>query len=209
MKRIIFSLVMLFIISFSSACAPSDVEIQKAIVSTQASWTSTPSSTPTKKPTFTPIPRTKTPTSTPIPTFTPLTKSIGPIYDNFQGSETTIVLTVNNIRWARTTSYTQLNNDNMIVVVNFTFVNTGPGTFKNLGVLNFQSLDANGILRNYEYTEAMEKCGFTQVDLISGGKLDACVSFQVPNEGKVEFIFAPYFYNQMEEGRYLSFILRE
>jgi len=73
----------------------------------------------------------------------------------------------------------------------------------------FQVLDSNGIVHDYDILPStMDTCHLEYVDIIPNGVLEGCVAYEVPETGKLEFIYAPYQYEGLKPGRYLSFIVR-
>ncbi len=170
---------------------------------TSAAFTPTPHPSPT--PTFTP-----TPQPTPIPAFSPITRQIGPIYDPLHEEEYSVKVTLNNVTWLPKDRYEEPKPGNIFVVAYLKITNLGPGTLKSIGPSDFLVLDANGSLRDYELIpSAMDTCFLERVDLLAGGSTEGCLSFEVPRQGRVELIYAPYKYENMAEGRYLSLPLRQ
>lgn len=209
-----------------SGCAPSEDSIQAAIVQTQSAWTPVPTNTPyatytpyptptpyptyTPRPTYTPFP-TPTSTSTPTPTTTPTfseTAKIGPIYDSLYESSYSIDISVLDVRWLKTDGYSTPKAGNEFVIVYVKVVNQGPGSVRSFGSGDFQVLDANGILRSYDFINSTSDCRIEIFDLMPNATLTGCIAFEVPDSGKVEFIYAPYRYEGLKPGRYLSFIIR-
>ena len=87
--------------------------------------------------------------------------------------------------------------------------NLGPGTIHNISVDDFETLDNNGAILKYSFSATTKDCGYDYVDLMPNGTAQFCTTFEVPQEGKLEFIYAPYQYETLTSGRYLSFIIRQ
>lgn len=151
----------------------------------------------------------KTPTITPTPRFTEQIQQIGPIYDSLRESSYTMELIVKDVNWKTSDDYKDPKQGNIFVTVFIEANNQGPGSVRSIGNHSFQTLDANGLLHDYELLPSTDDtCRLEIVDMISGAKLEGCVSFEVPVEGSVQFIYAPYQYEGLQPGRYLSFELR-
>jgi len=174
-----------------------------------ATWTPSPTSTNTATPTVTPTATaTSTPTKTPTPTNTPT--PIGPIWDSLHDEKYTMEVTLQRVRWSGGTQYDQPKKGNVFAVVYVQFKNLGPSMSRSVGWGNLQVLDANGRLIDESFfTDLTDKCEFETVDLIAGGSAEGCFAFEVPAKGRLELIYAPYRYEGLKPGRYLSFVLRE
>jgi len=169
--------------------------------------TNTPTPRPTSTPTSTPTPRpTSTPTPTPRP---PEVKQIGPIWDSLHDAKYTMEVTLQGVRWSGGDKYSQPKVGNIYAIVDVQFKNLGPSTSRYVGMDDLQVLDANGRLIEDDYETLIRDCDFETVDLIAGGSAEGCFLFEVPTEGRLELIYAPYRYEGLEPGRYLSFVLRE
>ena len=97
---------------------------------------------------------------------------------------------------------------NVFLLVYVTVNNLGPGTLYSLYTTDFQVRDANGVLKGDTFLLAAEDCGLDLVDLMPGGVVSGCIGFEVPETGGIELIYAPYQYEGLQPGRYLSFKLR-
>jgi hypothetical protein len=146
---------------------------------------------------------------TPTPSFQAQTQSIGPVWDDYSDSRYTAEVTVTDVEWYKGGSYDQPKSGSIHAIVHIQFQNNGPGSIRSIGSGDFQALDASGVVHDYEFLSATEDCRLDIVDLMAGGHLEGCVAFEVPEEGRIEFIYAPYRYEGLEPGRYLSFVLRE
>ncbi len=98
----------------------------------------------------------------------------------------------------------------MYVVVDLEIKNLGPGALRSIGLSDFQVKDAKGAIRDYTMLPSFyETCQIETVDLIANGSTEGCISFEVPETGSIELIYAPFQYEGLQPGRYLSFVLRE
>jgi len=204
------------------ATEPVIAEVSQSTVTADILLTEEPSPTftktwtPTRRPTFTPQPsktprptNTRIPTKTPTATFVVQTKTIGPIYDSLRDCMYSVEITINNVEWFLQAGYSEPKLGNTYVVVHIKVVNQGPGSVRSFGPSDFQVKDANNVLRDYEYLSILrDTCWLDRVDLMKGAILEGCVSFEVPKEGLIEFIYAPFQYEGLEPGRYLSFVIR-
>lgn len=205
-----------------SACAPSPQRVQAALFQTQTAWTPVPTLTPyptytryptaTRYPTYTPYPTytkvlpTHTPTASPTPPFAPQT--IGPIWDSWHDTSYSVEVSITNVRWLERGLYSEPKAGNVYVIVDLTVKNLGPGSINNFGSGFFKVLDANGVLKDDDYTSDVEDCHLDYVDLMPNGTFSGCLLFEVPQSGHLEFIYTPYQYEPLKPGRYLSFLLR-
>ena len=163
-----------------------------------------PTYTKPPKPTNTPEP-----TSTPTPEFQPQTQKIGPIRDSTRDEEYTVEITLKSIQWSMGDRYAQPKPGNVYAIVDLRVKNLGPGPNRYVGLGDFKVLDANGRLIDDDYETIIKDCDFEVVDLIAGGSAEGCFLFEVPSSGQVDLIYAPYKYEGLEPGRYLSFNLRQ
>lgn len=165
---------------------------------------------PTSPPTFTRILPTLTPTVRPTPAFVAQTQKLGPIRETSRDEEYTVQITVRNVNFSSGSGLDKPRSGNVYVVVYVSVQNMGPGTIHSLYTSDFQVKDANGVVRNEDYIYSLARdCNLPLVDLAAGGKLEGCITFEVPSTGKLEFIYAPYKYEGLKPGRYLSFIIRQ
>ena len=167
---------------------------------------------PTIKVTSTPRPPTKTPkpSLTHTPSFALISKTIGPIRDTIGDESFTMEITLSDVKWSKSESYKEPKPGNIYVTVYITAINQGPDVVRYFGRSDLEVLDSNGLIHDYELlSSTMDTCLIESVDIMPGGKLEGCVSFEVPNEGRIELIYAPYRYEGLKPGRYLSFIIRE
>lgn len=154
--------------------------------------------------TSTPLPtRTRIPTATSTATMIPQIQQLGPIADAIYGEIYSVEIWLTGTEFV---SNQELRNMGREVVAAFVVVrNLGPGTMRSVNDSNFQIRDGNGALRSTTY---VGNCSFDYVDLTSGGNIQGCVAFEVPLEGSLELIYAPYQSRQFEPGRYISFTIR-
>jgi hypothetical protein len=96
---------------------------------------------------------------------------------------------------------------NEYMLVYLTVRNVGPGTLSNLSSFDFQWKDGLGAVRDSTMVFFTD-CKFSMVTLIAGGSAAGCIPFEVSKTGAVEVIYAPYRYEGLVPGRYLSFFLR-
>jgi hypothetical protein len=180
-------------------------------------WTSTPAATATpaasptpKPPTETPTPKnTPTPTPTATPKFRPQTQKIGPIMDSLSDSTYSVAITLKGVEWLTEDQYDKPKLGNVYVVADLEVKNIGPGELRSMGIFNFQIKDAKGAVRDYTMLSSFyNTCQMETVDLVAGGSSDGCVTFEVPATGKIELIYAPFKYDGLTSGRYISFVLR-
>ncbi|MBI5957637.1 MAG: DUF4352 domain-containing protein [Chloroflexi bacterium] len=136
---------------------------------------------------------------TPAPTTTQ-SQQLGPIYDDYRQQTYTIEVAVTNVQFI----------GNTFLLVHVTVNNLGPGTLYSLFTTDFQTRDANGVLRGYTDLSTVAGCGLglNLVDLMPGGSVSGCIVFEVPESGNLELIYAPYQYASLQPDRYLSFRLR-
>lgn len=168
-------------------------------------WTPTPRPAPTPRPPLKPT-STPRPTATPKPDFAAVTQTLGPIYNSSHDERFSVEITVQNVEWRARDGYSEAKPGYVYVLVSLNIKNLGPGPIRSLSSYDFQTLDTNGALRNNTYL--VNNCDMDLVDLLSGGQITGCIAFEVPTEGQVEFIYAPYQYEGLVPGRYISVMLR-
>ena len=93
------------------------------------------------------------------------------------------------------------------MIAQVTVRNLGPGTLRSISDFSFQTKDGNGAIRSAALF-VFSECKFDIVDLTSGGSVDGCVAFEVPDSGALEIIYAPFQYEGLKPGRYISFKIR-
>ncbi len=164
--------------------------------------------TPTRTATRTLV-ATRPPTAPPPPAFTPQTKKIGPIRNTSRDQEYTIQLTVSNVRYLTSDGYSKPKSGYVYLIVFILVQNAGPGTAYSMYTSDFQVKDANGAVRGDTVILAASDCRLDLVDLSAGGSIEGCIPYEVPASGRLEFIYAPYKYEGLQPGRYLSFIIRQ
>lgn len=144
----------------------------------------------------------------PTPTPAPQTKRLGPIWDSLQDETYNIEVGLGGTRFLQQSGFQEAKPDHTFVVVDISITNLGPGSLNSIGSFDFQVRDANNALRDYTYLTETDNCRLELVDLMPGGSISGCVAFEVPASGNLELIYAPYRYEGLVEGRYLSFKLR-
>jgi hypothetical protein len=136
------------------------------------------------------------------------TQQIGPIWDSLHDEDFSMEVTLKSIDWLRRDTYNEPRPGHVFVIVHLRIVNLGPGASRSISDMDFQVLDANGALRGTDLVMAAIDCRLGLVDLTVGGSVEGCAGFEVPDQGKVDLIYAPFRYEGLEPGRYLSFNLR-
>jgi hypothetical protein len=218
-------------------CAVVFVVAQSSQIGDKLAFLSRPTNTPlptyTRYPTYTPqqpkvvapiiIPTFEIPTSAPFPTRVPTatllptptaqilaqSQTLGPIRDSIREEEYTINVSVQDVRYLTKDGYSEPKTGFVFAILNISITNFGPGTVFSIYTSDFQMRDSNGALRgDSSYLDSTSDCGLDLVDLESGGKTSGCIAFEVPDSGRLEFIYAPYKYEALEPGRYLSFVIR-
>lgn len=169
--------------------------------------TSSPTITNTRTPTRTPLPtRTRIPPTslpTPVP---PQMAQIGPIYDSLYDETYNVQVALQLVRFTKGEGFQTASSGHIFVVANLLVVNLGPGSLRSMSQFNFQIKDGNGAIRNTTFF--LGECDFPLVDLPSGGSVSGCVAFEVPDTGSLEIIYAPFQYEGLQPGRYISFLIR-
>ena len=138
----------------------------------------------------------------------PAPQTMGPIWDSTYDEEFSVLVEVDNIQWFGGDEWEKPKQGHIYSIVYLTVENLGPGTVHYLSRSDFQVKDANGVLRDADYIAIISDCALESVDLLANGETYGCIVFEVPDSGPLEMIYAPYQYDSMQEGRYLSFTLR-
>jgi Domain of unknown function (DUF4352) len=163
-------------------------------------------------PTFIPFPTeivdTPQPTVTAASPFTPQTQQLGPIHDTDRDTDFSLELTVNDTKWLTSDGFETPKDGDIYLIVYLMALNLGPGSIQSIGPSDFQILDNNGVIHDYDYIYSAKSCVLDDVDMMSSGKFEGCVSFEVPRIGKLEFIYAPYKIDPLSPGRYLAIVVR-
>jgi len=92
--------------------------------------------------------------------------------------------------------------------VDISVKNLGPDPMRSVSPYDFQVRDVNGALRDSGWVPDTEDCKMDTVDLAPNGSVSGCIGFEVPVDGTLELIYAPYKYEGLQPGRYLSFTIR-
>lgn len=174
-----------------------------------ATITDTPQPTSTPRPTQTPRPTlTPRPTITPEPPFVQQVQQIGPIYDSLYDETYNIEVTLRSVDFTKGEGFEQLGAGRVYAITEITVRNLGPGSLRSISDFSFQMKDGNGAIRNASMFLMFVECQFDMVDLTAGGSISGCVAFEVPDTGSLELIYAPFQYEGLKPGRYISFRIR-
>jgi len=136
-------------------------------------------------------------------------KQLGPIWNSSRDESYTVQISVNELRFSSGSGFSKPKQGNVYVTVNVTIKNLGPGALRSIGPYDFQVRDANGALRDSSWHPYYDECQMDIVDLGPNGSISGCFGFEVPIGGTLELIYAPYKYEGLKPGRYLSFIIRQ
>ncbi len=142
------------------------------------------------------------------PYFAIYPQTIGPVWDTLHNTSYSVEVSLTNVRWLERGIHREPKTGNTFVIMDLVVKNLGPGPINNFGPRFFRVLDANSVLKEDDYTSDVEDCRVDYVDLMPNGVLSGCLLFEVLQSGHLELIFAPYQYEPLKPGRYLSFILR-
>lgn len=152
------------------------------------------------------------PTQTFEPTSTPhtinQTQSLGPIWNSIRDETYWVEITVHNVTFSKGDNIYKPKTGYIFMYVNVTIRNIGSSPMRSVSDLDFQVRDPNGALLGPAFGVSREDCSFDLVDLLPGGSISGCIAFEVPLNGTLELIYAPYQYYSLEQGRYLRFVLR-
>ena len=151
----------------------------------------------------------ETPTPTAVPEFQVQTQRIGPVWDRLHDSEYSVEITVHDVKWLSEDKYSEPRPGNVYVVAYLTVHNLGPDALRDLTLFDFQVKDSRGAIRQFLMLPSFfDSCQIEIVDLLPDGSITGCVSFEVPQEGSVALIYAPFRFEGLAPGRYISFDLR-
>jgi len=143
------------------------------------------------------------------PTFATTEKTIGPMSDAGRESTFSMSIAATNVEWRDSAGSVSPKPNNVFLAVNVTAKNLGPGTVRNFGQSSFQALDANGVVHDAIFLlGAPDSCQLENVDLLVNGVISGCVAFEIPASGRIDLIYAPYQYEGLKPGRYLSINVR-
>jgi len=119
-------------------------------------------------------------------------------------------ISVTKLAWLLNDTYSEPNPGNIYLIVYIQAKNLGPDSVRSFGSPDFQVVDSAGIVHDYTYLSAtMNTCRLDSVDIIPNGILEGCVTFEVPETGEIQLLFAPFRNEGLVQGRYLAFILRK
>ena len=135
-------------------------------------------------------------------------KKLGPIYDSLRDESYTAQITLLKTRFSSGSGFSSAKQGYVYVTVWATIKNLGPGPMRSISSHDFQVRDANGALRDSGWHPHYDECQMDRVDLTPNGSVSGCFGFEAPISGKLELIYAPYKYEGLQAGRYLSFDLR-
>jgi hypothetical protein len=155
----------------------------------------TPTPTKPAEPTFTP---------SPAPTFSSEAKTInGFVLNNGEERlESFPIVTLQKVSVKKFNNYLEAEEGNIIVIADVLMEN--PGTeVAELGSGLFLAVDQNGV--TYDPWGAGEDCELdSYVDVFPGGKLQGCLVFEVPNDGWLNLLYAPYRIDRFNPERSLA-----
>jgi hypothetical protein len=154
------------------------------------------------------FPPTQTLEPTTIPYTINQTQSLGPIWDSLRDETYSIEITVHDVIYKKDDYIRTPKAGHIYMIVNITIKNIGNSPLRSISQFDFQIKDPNGALHDTNFVPGTNDCELNPVDLLPNGKVSGCLGFEVPTEGTLELIYAPYRYESLEPGRYLSFILR-
>lgn len=162
-------------------------------------------------PTFPTSVATRRPVQTPTPIAISVeeTKELGPIWNSTRDESFTVQISLHSVRFDSGDEFSKPKQGHTYVIVDVTIKNLGPSAVRSIGPYDFQVLDANGALRDSGWIPDTEDCKMDLVDLGPNGSISGCFGFEVPIEGTLELIYAPYKYEGLKPGRYLSFTIRQ
>lgn len=163
---------------------------------------------PTPRPSDTPRP-TQVPPPTPTPRFQLVTKKIGPIRESERDEVFSVQLTVKDVEIDQGSSFSRPKPGFEYMIVHVLVQNLGPGSIHSLYTTDFQIKDEKGALRGDTFLANTRDCALDLVDLTAGGSVEGCIGFEVPKTGRLEFIYAPFKYEGLKPGRYISILVRD
>jgi hypothetical protein len=136
-------------------------------------------------------------------------QTIGPMKISDTYKEYSLEMRLQSFRFetSSTEDYHTPKNGYSFLIINMEVKNYGPDE-SSIADYDFNVLDANGRLIKYEYISRIRSCNL-DTTLMPGGFTSGCMAFEVPNNGRLELVFAPYKYNQFTPGRYLKWVVRQ
>jgi hypothetical protein len=177
----------------------------------ETSLASLPNTTPIPGPTSTST-EAPTPTTSPTPTqivqILEQTQTLGPIWNSTRDESFSVTIVLHTVKFSFGSDLFKPKSGNVYTSVDLTIKNLGPDPIRSIGSTDFQIRDANGALRDTDYVYEFRDCSLDFVDLSPNGNISGCVTFEVPITGKLELIYAPYKYEGLKPGRYMTFIIR-
>ncbi|RRR65642.1 MAG: DUF4352 domain-containing protein [Candidatus Viridilinea halotolerans] len=157
------------------------------------------------------MPQANIPTTTPAPTpevqaFNQA-QTIGPIRDALSNEQYSTEITLIQVRWSRGRRLSTADPGKVYALATLRVRNLGPHSQRNVSTTMFKALDVRGALNDAESYYG-DDCKMDWVDLTAGGAIEGCIAFEVPDNGALSLIYAPYRYENLTPGRYLSFTIR-
>jgi hypothetical protein len=135
-------------------------------------------------------------------------RKLGPIYNTLRDESYTVQITLLQTQFSSGSGFSSAKQGYVFVTVWVTIKNLGPSPMRSIGPYDFQVRDANGALRDSGLHPHYNECQMDIVDLTANGSVSGCFGFEVPFSGELELIYAPYKFEGLQPGRYLSFKLR-
>lgn len=156
-------------------------------------------------------PQVAIPTTTPAPTpevqaFNQ-TQTIGPIRQPLSDERYSTEITLLQVRWSKGSGFSAADSGKVYALATMRVKNLGPNGQRNVSTMMFKALDSRGALNDAEHYYG-DDCEMEWVDLTAGGAIEGCIAFEVPEGGKLSLIYAPYLFENLTPGRYLSFTIR-
>lgn len=137
------------------------------------------------------------------------TQTIGPVWNTSRDESYTARISALGARFSTGDGWSTPRTGYVFVVVDLTVENLGPSPMRYVSISDFEMLHEDGALYDYEFVADTLDCHLPGVDLMAGGSTSGCVGFEVPMDGTLELIYAPYQYEGLQQGRYLSFTIRQ
>ena len=136
-------------------------------------------------------------------------QTIGPMTSSYPAKSSTLQIKLNSFRFegASKLDYHTPKKGYTFLIAEVTVVNLGPSE-KSVKDYDFNVLDSNGQVIEYKYMSRVRDCHL-DTTLLAGGTTTGCMAFEVPLNGRLELIYAPFMHNQYAPGRYLKWVVRE
>lgn len=143
----------------------------------------------------------------PAPAQASLSQTLGPISDPSGRESFTLEVSIVDVQFTKGAGFFEAQAGFVYALVSVTVKNLGPGALYGLWGNSFQLHDASGAVWENELMVSPD-CYMDLADVMPGDSLSGCVSFEVPEAGNLDLVFAPYIFEGLEPGRYLSFRIR-